>query len=223
MPSRETVLRDLMKSLGVTAPYEEFEAGIRVEIEHTERGPHNGKYAVVPFRLEPIAKIAAAHLAEIPDYYTRLLAMEAQGKKTAANKPLNTVLDLLGLKSVHKVLDWFDSESEPKQKPREKTPDELIDDDFFASSEAESEEAIYPDDIVRKPGQPGISPCASSDPSVTQLRKLQDQINLTLHYIKNRILPDMKGNPEKFNSLRELRDSLENSGLTLEETIEKLK
>jgi len=45
----------------------------------------------------------------------------------------------------------------------------------------------------------------------------------TLHYVVNKLIPEAKGNPEKFNSLRELRDNLETSLLTVEETLEKLK
>ncbi|MCA9356720.1 hypothetical protein KC872_00775 [Candidatus Kaiserbacteria bacterium] len=54
---------------------EEFRVGLAVELEHGTGDPEtnvtNGDEVM-------IAKIAWAHLKEIPDYYTRLLKMEKE-------------------------------------------------------------------------------------------------------------------------------------------------
>jgi uncharacterized protein YhfF len=74
-------LEKLKKRLKVKAPLYEFERGVEVEREHTSAGPKNGRYAAVPDTRGATSLIAAAHLAEIPDYYTRLAKMEREGKK----------------------------------------------------------------------------------------------------------------------------------------------
>ena len=80
----DKTLKRLMKTLGLDVELEEFKMGIKVELEHTKDGPRGGVYAVIPKKLEFIAKIAAAHLSELPDYYTRLKAMESEGRKKEA-------------------------------------------------------------------------------------------------------------------------------------------
>jgi len=54
---------------------EQFFMGVNVELEHGTRDPETnvtGDDAITT------GKIALAHLREIPDYYTRLAAMEAE-------------------------------------------------------------------------------------------------------------------------------------------------
>ncbi len=224
----DDVLKQLMQEMKVEAPLSEFKKGILVEREHTLTGPKKGMYSVVPLKLQFLAKIAAAHLAELPDYYTRLAEMEKEGKPKTAAKPRKVLLDLMGLNSVNKVLDWWDTEFGPKEdkKKDKKSPvkeEDIIDDDFFASQEAE--EAILPTDIVQKPKNTNIREAAKNPQvqSIQQIVRLQEQMHETLHYIVNKLIPEAKGNPEKFNSLRELQDNLETSLLTVEETLEKIK
>ena len=64
----------------------ELIAGIKIEAEHGATytwmrkyvEAHSGKFPPVA---EYFARIAADHLKEIPDYYTRLAEMEAEAKK----------------------------------------------------------------------------------------------------------------------------------------------
>jgi len=56
---------------------EQFRMGLGVELEHGSRGLQTN----VTDDNEPMTgKIAWAHLKEIPDYYTRLLKMEAEAE-----------------------------------------------------------------------------------------------------------------------------------------------
>ena len=71
--------KELGDKLGVNwkkIDIDEFRRGIQVEKEHG-RGP----FSVVFHDGIKYAKIALAHLDEIPDYYTRLDKMEKAGKK----------------------------------------------------------------------------------------------------------------------------------------------
>ena len=66
-----------------SAPFdvEQFRMGMDVELEHGLHDPATdvtGSDPVVP------AKIALAHLNEVPDDYTRLARMEAEAKREAA-------------------------------------------------------------------------------------------------------------------------------------------
>jgi hypothetical protein len=220
MTKVDDILLNLMQELGVKASLEEFKMGIEIEKEHTLLGIKEGRYAVVPLKLLPLAKIAAAHLAELPDYYTRLKKME--DNKTANVKPRNLILDALGLHAVNKLIDiWGDKEDKIPEKQKQKKPipeSEEIDDDFFAS---QSDEAINPDDIVQKPKQPNFK--AAKNPEYHKLTALQEQMHETLHYVVNKLIPEAKGNVDKFNSLRELKETLETSLLTVEDTILKFK
>lgn len=54
---------------------EEFRMGLGVELEHGRRDPRTDVTHDDPLMT---AKIALAHLREIPDYYTRLAKMEAE-------------------------------------------------------------------------------------------------------------------------------------------------
>jgi hypothetical protein len=58
-------------------PAEEFRAGLDVELEHGRRFPD-----IDVTHDDPLvtAKITLAHLRELPDYYTRLARMEAEGE-----------------------------------------------------------------------------------------------------------------------------------------------
>lgn len=53
---------------------EEFRMGLDVELEHGRRDPETNVTDDDPMMT---AKIALAHLRELPDYYTRLAQMEA--------------------------------------------------------------------------------------------------------------------------------------------------
>lgn len=62
-----------------TAPFdvEQLRAGMDVELEH---GTHDPETNVTDDDVDVTAKIALAHLNEFPDYYTRLVAMEAEAE-----------------------------------------------------------------------------------------------------------------------------------------------
>ena len=54
---------------------EQFQMGMNVELEHGARDPETN---VTDDDVIMTAKIARAHLNELPDYYTRLAKMEAE-------------------------------------------------------------------------------------------------------------------------------------------------
>jgi hypothetical protein len=58
-----------------TSPFdvEQFRIGLEVELEHGAHDPETNVTDDDPIRT---GKIAWAHLKELPDYYTRLVAME---------------------------------------------------------------------------------------------------------------------------------------------------
>jgi hypothetical protein len=56
---------------------EQFRKGLEVEFEHGTRDPETNVTGDDPLLT---GKIAWAHLKEIPDYYDRLEAMEAEGE-----------------------------------------------------------------------------------------------------------------------------------------------
>ena len=62
-----------------TAPFdvEQFRLGLGVELEH---GLHDPQTDVTGSDPIITGKIALAHLKELPDYYTRLAKMEAEGE-----------------------------------------------------------------------------------------------------------------------------------------------
>jgi len=57
---------------------EQFRQGLDVELEHGRRDPITNVTGDDPALT---AKIALAHLLELPDYYTRLARMEAEGER----------------------------------------------------------------------------------------------------------------------------------------------
>lgn len=61
-------------------PADEFAAGLVVEREHGPGGPAGGVADVSAGDPLVEGRIAWAHLMELPDYYTRLSRMEAEGK-----------------------------------------------------------------------------------------------------------------------------------------------
>jgi hypothetical protein len=61
---------------------EEFQMGLEVELEHGTKDP---KTNVTNDDLLLTGKIAAAHLNEFPDYYTRLAKMEEEADKYWGN------------------------------------------------------------------------------------------------------------------------------------------
>jgi hypothetical protein len=74
--------QEIAEHLGIdfaTSPFglEEFRAGLDVELEHGRRDPDTNVTGDDPHLT---GKIALAHLRELPDYYTRLGAMEAEAE-----------------------------------------------------------------------------------------------------------------------------------------------
>lgn len=74
--------RSIGSKIGIdwsTAPFdvEQFRMGMDVELEH---GLHDLLTNVTDDDPEVTGKIALAHLNELPDYYTRLEKMEAEGE-----------------------------------------------------------------------------------------------------------------------------------------------
>jgi len=70
--------RDLGNKLGIDwtkYDVEQFQMGLSVELEH---GLHDSQTNVTNDDELVTAKIAWAHLKEIPDYYSRLKKMEAE-------------------------------------------------------------------------------------------------------------------------------------------------
>ena len=61
----------------------EFRKGLDVEMEHGKVNPQTN---VTDNNIELTAKIAWAHLLEIPDYYTRLIKMEKEAKDKLSKK-----------------------------------------------------------------------------------------------------------------------------------------
>jgi len=63
-----------------SAPFDvdQFRMGMNVELEHGLRDAHTNVTGDDP---HVTAKIALAHLNELPDYYTRLERMEADAKR----------------------------------------------------------------------------------------------------------------------------------------------
>ena len=81
VPKRQFTLEealDLGRRIGVDwteVDRDEFRRGLAVELEH---GAHDAQTNVTNDDPVITAKIALAHLKEIPDYYTRLDRMEAE-------------------------------------------------------------------------------------------------------------------------------------------------
>ena len=239
MPNVDAVLTRVMRDLDIQAPLEEFKKGIEAEREHAQ-----GRYKVVPMNLLSLARIAAAHLEEMPDYYSKLEKMEGSSKTSAVTPPsmeqkkkqkspsLRTpILNLMGLPAVNSLIDsYYKYFPGPQEEEKKQTKPEVIDDDFFTSSEfnsseeeADDEKAIYPTDVVQKPKQMNTAAKSLLPPGIPQLGRLQEQMRETLHYVINKLLPESKSNPEQFQSLRELRDNLETSLLHIDETLDLLK
>ncbi len=75
-------VRDIGTAIGIdwdAVPFDlaQFHMGIEVELEHGLRDPETNVTGDDPILT---GKIALAHLREIPDYYTRLEVMEAEGE-----------------------------------------------------------------------------------------------------------------------------------------------
>ena len=74
--------RQIAAELGITwqqvgFDLEQFRMGLDVELEHGRRDPATN---VTDDDALLTGKIALAHLNELPDYYTRLAIMEAEGE-----------------------------------------------------------------------------------------------------------------------------------------------
>lgn len=79
---------EIATSLGIdfdAEPFtlDEFRAGMNVELEHGRRDPATNVTGDDPTMT---GKIALAHLREMPDYYARLAAMEAEAEAEMAEK-----------------------------------------------------------------------------------------------------------------------------------------
>ncbi len=77
-------VRRIGEKIGIdwdSAPFdvEQLRAGMAVELEHGLRDPPTNVTDDDPV---VTAKIALAHLNEFPDYYTRLLRMEAEAERS---------------------------------------------------------------------------------------------------------------------------------------------
>lgn len=72
--------RALGESVGIDFKhinFDQFKMGLVVELEHGAIDPQTN---VTNNDMETTAKIAWAHLKEIPDYYTRLAKMESEAE-----------------------------------------------------------------------------------------------------------------------------------------------
>lgn len=81
--------KNIGKELGISwddYSFDEFLMGINVELEHGTAG----KWNVSEDDLAITAKIALAHLDELPDYYTRLIKMEQEGKEALKENDTDT-------------------------------------------------------------------------------------------------------------------------------------
>jgi hypothetical protein len=82
----EEIVRQIAEQLSLNLQeinFNEFFMGMNVELEHGTRFPEYNVTNDCPIKT---AKIALAHLKELPDYYTRLKIMEEEGKAALANK-----------------------------------------------------------------------------------------------------------------------------------------
>lgn len=77
----EKAMQEVMTKLGPKVPLSELKMGVKVEQEHGPNGPLNGAFDVTGGDITVPVFIAAAHLAELPDYYTRLAHMEKEGEE----------------------------------------------------------------------------------------------------------------------------------------------
>ena len=80
-------LKELGEKIGINfdkVDFDEFKMGYDVELEHGAKDPETNVTDDDP---EMTAKIAFAHLKELPNYYTLLAEMEEKGKKQLGNKP----------------------------------------------------------------------------------------------------------------------------------------
>lgn len=69
---------EIGKAIGVdwsVIPLDEFRVGLGIELEH---GAHDPQTDVTGDDPLATGRIALAHLKEFPDYYTRLIRMEAE-------------------------------------------------------------------------------------------------------------------------------------------------
>ena len=75
----ERIARELGVDLGAEGiELEQFRIGLGIELEHGRRDPQTDVTGDDPL---VTGRIALAHLREIPDYYTRLAAMEAEAEE----------------------------------------------------------------------------------------------------------------------------------------------
>ena len=86
----DTITADVAKQIGEKLglkwdkfDVEQFKIGMNVELEHGKRDPETN---VSNDDLLTTGKIALAHLKEFPDYYTRLIKMEAEAEEYWENK-----------------------------------------------------------------------------------------------------------------------------------------
>ena len=80
-------LKELGEKIGINfddVDFNEFKMGYDVELEHGAKDPETNVTDDDP---EMTAKIAWAHLKELPNYYTLLAEMEEKGKKSKPKEP----------------------------------------------------------------------------------------------------------------------------------------
>lgn len=104
----------LAKEQGYKGDMQEFAWGLDIELEHGTITPDTNVTDDDPTMT---AKIALAHLNEIPDYYTRLRQLEKEGK-AALKKNVNEMSD-------KEILDAMDKKHEENIKYKLSTGEEL--------------------------------------------------------------------------------------------------
>lgn len=70
------MMKELAADIDFSGELGDLLKGMKVEEEHGPDGPENGKFDITGGDPELTADIAAAHLAESPDYYNQLAKME---------------------------------------------------------------------------------------------------------------------------------------------------
>jgi phage shock protein PspC (stress-responsive transcriptional regulator) len=108
----EKQARELGEKVGIDFEkinIEEFRKGLTVELEH---GAHDPETNVTNDDLEVTAKITWAHLKELPDYYTRLIEMEAEaeGRSNNSVKRLRLSNDKKLLGVCGGIAEYFDQD-----------------------------------------------------------------------------------------------------------------
>jgi hypothetical protein len=81
----EETAQEEADGIGYEGGLSQFMKGLEIEQEHGPSGPENGKFDLTDDDPEATAQIAAAHLSEDPEYYTKLDKMEKESSAGIAN------------------------------------------------------------------------------------------------------------------------------------------